>query len=185
VKPLLMVWEAGPTEIGDFTWPGFDSDVVVNSRALRIVSEFGGFLPGPVKIVEEGGRTKAKSTSDVDREDPSLSELWVTKWVGIDRHRSSADLVHTCARCGTEQWEIFGVEDWTSSYDLDRQRLIRTKTRRESGAGVIVQEDALGADSIFRLIEFPAWVLCTDKVRSAIERAALANVSLLEVGQIV
>ncbi len=52
-QPLVMAWEPGSDRIGDFTWPGFGSEVVVTDGALGALSRFEGFEPGPLEVVED------------------------------------------------------------------------------------------------------------------------------------
>ncbi len=114
---------------------------------------------------------------------PSLHELWVTARVGMDRDRSTAELEHACAECGDQRWELYGVERWDSHFDQDLKLLARFKTDRLPDAGIHVSAADLADADIFRVHEFPAWVLCTDVVREAIETASFSNVSFLEVGE--
>ena len=41
VKPLVIEWEPDSNVIGDFTWPGFDSDIVITDRVGAAMKEAG------------------------------------------------------------------------------------------------------------------------------------------------
>ncbi len=183
MQPLVMVWEPGSCEVGDFTWPGFDSEVVATSAVLDVLDQFDGFKPGPVEIVEDPGTPRRGKRVRLPYDGPPLHELWVTAWVGMDRERSSAELAHACAACKAERWELYGGERWESSFDQDLQKLVRVKTSRPPGAGIYVREATLGGASIFRVEEFPGWVFCTDLVREVVETEGFSNVSFLEMGE--
>lgn len=183
-QPLLMVWEPGSCEVGDFTWPGFDSEVVVTPVVLEVLDQFDGFEPGPVEIVEDSVGPRRGKRVRLPHDGPSLRELWVTAWVGMDRQRSTAELEYSCAECGAERWELYGVERWDSHWDQDLKQLVRSKTSRLPDAGIYVQSTVLGDASIFRVEEFPGWVFCTDRVRDVIEKRGFSNVSFLEMGEI-
>lgn len=180
VPPLLIEWESGCDEIGDFTWPGFDSEVVVTQAVLDELRIVLGFEPGPVEAEAPkrgGGRVRA-ADRDVD-----LHELWVTAVVDLDRDRSTAELEHTCPTCGTERWQLYGVERWDSHFDHELKELVRTKTERRRKAGVFLDGPRLEDIGVFRVRQFPAWIFCTDKVRSLVEEKGFTNVSFLEMGE--
>lgn len=186
-KPLMMLWEAGSDVVGDFVWPGFDSEVVVTDRVFRLLHEsFEGFETGPVEIVEDEDAPRAnqrdKRRVRLPDDGRDLRELWVTAWVHLDRDRSSVELERRCGTCAAEFWEVYGVERWDSHFDRENRQLVRTKTERLPDAGIFIKEADLGPASIFRVHEFPAWVFCTDRVRELVEEEGLANVAFLEMG---
>jgi hypothetical protein len=39
-------------------------------------------------------------------------------------------------------------------------------------------------EGIFRVAEFPGWILCTDEVKQLIESHGFTNVSFLEMGEV-
>lgn len=182
-QPLLLAWEPGSDKIGDFSWAGFDSEVVVIDPVLEELRSFAGFEPAAVEVVEDAdaGKTRGKRVAFPYR-GPLLHELWVTTSVGLDRDRSSAELEHACSTCGAERWELYGVERWDSHFDHELKKLVRTKTERLPNAGVFVHETELDGADLFRVREFPAWIFCTDRVREIIEKADFSNVSFLEMG---
>ena len=179
----MMVWEPGSDVVGDFTWPGFDSEVVATDTVLEVLDQFEGFEPGPLEIVEDPDAPKRGKRVQLPYEGPPLHELWVTTVVGMDRGRSSAELEHACLECGAERWELYGVERWDSHFDQDLKRLVRFKTDRLPDAGIYVSEADLAGAGIFRVEEFAAWVFCTDPVRELIEKEGFSNVSFLEMGE--
>ncbi len=182
-QPLLLAWEPGSDEIGDFTWPGVDSDVVATDAALDVLKPFPGFEPGPVEFVEDVPAPKKRAKRVVlPYTGPRLHELWVTTWVNIDRDRSSVELEHECPTCGRQRWALYGVEEWHGHYDRDLGRYIRVKSERFPNAGMFLCERDLQGAGIFRVHEFPGPVFCTEDVRDAVVEAGLSNVSFLEVG---
>lgn len=182
-QPLLLVWEPGSDEVGDFTWPGFGSEVVAAEHVLRSLREFSGFEAGPVEFIEEPGNPKKGKRVTLPYNGPRLFELWVTSRVGMDRGRSSAELEHVCAECGAQRWELYGVERWDSHFDQELKQLVRFKSDRLPNAGIYVEEAGLGGASVFRVEEFPGWIFCTDRVREVIDNEGFSNVSFLEMGE--
>ena len=126
---------------------------------------------------------RAKPRVWLPYEGPPLQEMWVTTWVHMDREGSSAELERRCGTCGTEFWELYGVERWDSHLDRERMELVRTHSDRLPGAGVFVLESDLAGADIFRIHEFPARVFCTDPVREFVEKEGFTNVSFLEMGE--
>ena len=102
-RPLILAWLPGSDTVGDFVWPGFDSEVVVTDDVLgALQSRFHGFEPGPVEMVEEKG-VRARKRGDrqvrLPYHGPRLHELWVTAWAHLDPGRSSVELERRCGTC--------------------------------------------------------------------------------------
>lgn len=180
----MIAWEPGSDKIGDFTWPGFDSEVVVTDAVIDELRPFSGFESGAVEVVEDVDSSKKRGTCvDLPYSRPRVHELWVTASVNLDRDRSAAELEHACPTCAAERWELYGVERWDSHFDHDMKQLVRMRTERLPDAGVFVRETQLGGVDVFRVREFPAWVFCTDSVREVVRKASFSNVSFLEMGE--
>lgn len=173
--------------VGDFVWPGFGGEVVVTDRVLGVLQEqVNGFEPGPVEMIEDDDVPPGKRRKrhvQLPYVGPGLHELWVTSWVHLDRDQSSVELERRCGTCGTEFWEVYGVERVDSHFDRERRQLVRTKTERLPNAGIFVREADLAGAGIFRVYEFPGWVFCTDSVRELIEKEGFTNVAFLELGE--
>jgi hypothetical protein len=183
-KPLILAWEPGSDVIGDFVWPGADSEVVVTDRVLCVLQgRFRGFEPGSVEMVDwdlPGGRRKPRVR--LPYQGPGLHEFWVTSWVHLNPDRSTVELEKRCGTCGHEFWKLYGVErsDW--KYDRERPELVVTKTDRLPNAGIFLSETDLAGASIFRVFEFPGLVFCTDPVRDLIEQEGFSNAAFMEMG---
>ena len=184
-----MTWLPGSDLVGDFTWCGLDTDVAVTDKVMDVLLErFGGFEAGPVEMVDDPAVLRGKRRKPRVRlpyEGPPLHELWVTAWAHLDRQGSSAELEFSCGTCGTEQWQLYGVERWDSHFDAERWQLVETKTERLLGAGVMVRAEELAGAAVFRVHEFPGWPFCTDPVRALIEQEGFTNVAFLEMGDVV
>lgn len=182
-KPLVLAWQPGANEVGDFTWPGLGSDIVVAGRVLGLLQDhLSGFEAGPVEMTEDPNVSKRAKRVLLPYKGPELHELWVTRWVHLDPVRSSVELENRCGTCGAERWEVYGVERWDSHFDPERKQLVRVKTERLPSAGILVSETDLAGDAIFRVHELPGWVFCTELVRELVEKEQFSNVSFLEMG---
>ncbi|MEM8706262.1 MAG: hypothetical protein AAGE98_07385 [Actinomycetota bacterium] len=178
---MQIAWEPGSDAIGDVTWPGFDDTAVVTDAVLAVLDAFGGFDRGPVEFVDNPSSRRGARVA-FPYEGPSLTELWVTATVGLDRDRSSTELEHACSACGAERWELFGAERWDNYWDPETKTLVRRKSQRLPRSGVFVSSGEI-TTGIFRVEEFPAWIFCTDQVRIALEDGGFSNIAFLEMGE--
>lgn len=189
VKPLLLEWEPGSSLVGDFNVAGFDSDIAVTTRVIEDLISFGGFEAGPVEVAtvstkKSGKPSRSKSPRvALPYEGPTLNELWVTRSVQLDRKRSSLRIVSHCHSCGRRSYEVSGIEKRQSRWDPSRLAMVWDRIPREAQKGIFVAESEIVGGEIFRVVEFPSWVLCTDRVRGAITQAGHTNVAFDEVGE--
>jgi len=183
---LVIEWEPGSDVVGDFVWTAAASQVVVSERALGVLEGFRGFEPGQVEMVdseEVSKRGPRRSVVRLPYTGPPLLELWVTAWAHVSAQRSSVKFERRCSTCGTEVWEVWGIEETDTSWDPGRGELVRTKKARVGSQGIFVSEDQLGDADIFRLHEFPAWTFARESVREAVTGAGLSNVAFFEMGE--
>ena len=181
IRPLVMEWEAGSDVIGDFTWPGFDSDIVISDRAAQALLQAGipGFELSNIELVETRKNVRAldkgKGTVRLPYSGPVLWDLWVTETAALDRERSTITCDH---EGGTPQWEVKGVEWREAVWDSQLKMLNKILHPRVEGQGLFVRT----ARGIFRVAEFPGWIFCSDDVKTLIENRCFTNVSFLQMG---
>jgi hypothetical protein len=188
IQPLILEWEPGANVIGDFTWSGFGSDIAVTERVAEDLKSFGGFEPGPIEMVQDpelrasDGARRSKPRVSLPYQGPQLCELWVTQNVHLDLKKSSVRLAKECGTCGQRQYEVDGIERRESTWDAERRESVKEHIPRSQGKGLFVAEHALAGTAIFRTLEFPGWVLCTDRVKELVTQKGFTNVAFLEVG---
>ena len=183
VRPLVIEWEPDSKIIGDFTWPGFDSDIIVTGTVATKAQQAGisGFELGPIEMVENSEPAKRRSkkpTVKLPYSGPQLWDLWVTAWTRVDRDRSTVREVER--EDGTEHLEAVGVERREMTWDQQRMELVTVLQPRLEGQGLVVP----AIQGIFRVKEFPAWIFCTDDVKRLVEERGFTNVSFLEMGDV-
>jgi len=189
IQPLILEWESGSDVIGDFTWPGFGSDIASSEQAAKGLKAFGGFEPGPVEMVQDStlkrssGSRRGKPRVWLPYEGPPLYDLWVTQHAHLDLERSSVRLVRECKTCGRKQYDLDGIERYETGWDKQRRESFKTHIPRRQGLGIYVDADALAGTAIFRTREFPGWILATDVVKELIEKEEFTNVNFLEAGE--
>lgn len=189
IQPLVLEWEPGSDVIGDFTWPGFGSDVAITEQVANRLKAFGGFEPGPVEMVQDStlnrpsGSRRGKPRVWLPYDGPPLRDLWVTHQAYLDLERSSVRLVNECKICGRKHYDIDGIEWYETGWDKERRESVKTHHPRCQGLGIYSSADALAGVAIFRVREFPGWILVTDVVKDFVEKEGFTNVSFLEAGE--
>jgi hypothetical protein len=118
-------------------------------------ASFSGFERGPIDMVEDPDYAGRRQVP-LPYDGPALFELWTTAWASADVDRSAIRLDRRCGTCGMEFWERDG--------DL-----------------VVPREEP--AD-IFRVTQFPAWVLCTNAVRDLVTEHGFTNVAFEAMGEV-
>lgn len=188
VQPLVIEWEADSDLVGDFVWPGFGADLAVTERVgAELSARFTGFDLGPVEMVQDPKLARSKSSKPrvwLPYVEPPLVDLWVTSWVPIDREQSTITFVKKCRACGAEQFSIDGFEKREVSWDKDLRKAVETHIPRSGNSGLFVQRERLSVD-VFRALEAPGWILCTDTVKTFIEERKYTNSGFLEVGEVI
>jgi len=183
VQPLIIEWEPDSDVVGDFTWPGFDSDIIVKETVAKVLqaANVPGFELGPVQMQENSEPAKRRSRKrrvKLPYSGPQLWELWVTAWTNLDSARST--VTEITKEDGVRHFEVSGVQHLEQAWDQERAELVTVLHPRVEGEGVIVPQ----AQGIFRVREFPAWVFCTDDVKRLIEEHEFTNVRFLEMGDV-
>lgn len=183
VRPLIIEWEPDSEVVGDFTWPGFDSEIIITGAVAKVLqaAEVPGFELGPVQMEENAEPAKRRSKKprvQLPYAGPPLWDLWVMAWTRADRDRSTINEVK--GENGSVDFELIGVEKTESSWDQQRLELVRTMHPRVEGEGLFVPS----IRGFFRVEEFPAWVFCTDNVKQLVEEHGFTNVSFVEMGDL-
>ena len=197
IQPLILEWEPGSINIGDFTCTGICDGFVLTDRvASTIKRQFVGYETGPVSMVQDSKLRRSQRISRRTKpriwlpyEGPPLYELWVTAVVPLDRERSSVRLARHCPTCGNERWEIEGIEEYSSkareNWEAGTYEIVTIHHSREPGMGIYLNRKDLGGADIFRIGEFSGWIMCTDEVKELIENHKYTNLAFLEMGEIV
>lgn len=183
-KPLSITWLPDSDLVGDFTWPGLDTDIVITNRVGKALQEAAvtGFELAPVEMVENSEVSKRMSKKPRVRlpyMGAQLWDLWVTAWAPLDRERSTLKVVGKQPD-GSERCEVSGVERCEALWDQQRMELVKVRHPLVKGQGLFVRPET----GIFRIAEVPGWIFCTDEVKRLIENHDFTNVSFLEMGQV-
>lgn len=184
VKPLIIEWEPGSDLVGDFTWPGVNSEVIVKESVANVLhaADVPGFELGPVHMQENSEPAKRRSKKPqitLPYSGPQLWELWVPVRVNIDRERTTIEEIKR--KDGTVDHKLIGYQHEETSWDQLRMELIKQMHQRVEGQGLFVPTTT----GIFRVEEYPGFILCTDAVKRLIEEHDFTNVSFLEMGDVI
>lgn len=162
--------------LGDFSWTGYGTPLL-QPRAAMTLATFNGVEFGDVQV--EGNVPGSENLVEllapvVVEADPRLSTFGISE--------------EPCAHCGRHDWtewdsEVNGVEHKTFRYEPATGESFHGKIGRRSGAGLILAGDALDGAEVFRFLQAD-WVVCTERVREAVETAELTNVGFRAIGEI-
>jgi len=193
VSPLIIEWDPGSDIIGDFVWPGFDDELVVTEQVFKSLSScFRGFKQRTVAMYQNPKLNRPKRVNKRTRprvwlpyQGPVLHDLWVASWAHVDLTSSSVRQIKKCSQCGYEAFEVDGIEKRSSRWDKARRESIKIHQRRMPGKGLFIAEGDLEGADLFRVHEFPGWILCTDRLRKFICHQGFSNIEFLDVGDVV
>jgi hypothetical protein len=155
---------------------------------MEILVELGGLEPGPVEMHQDPKLKKPRPPRRaipriwLPYEGPPLFDLRITHCLPADPEKSSVTLARACGTCDWRRYDVAGIQRRETTWDKERLFVKQIHILREPGRGIYVSESGLVAAGLFRVHEFPAWMLCTDSARRRIERASLSNISFSEVG---
>lgn len=190
VKPLVIEWESGSDVIGDFLWPEFGSIAVSESSFKAMESRFRGFECGPIEMIQDPKLTRPKRITKrttpriwLPYEGTPLFELWVTSWVHLDMQKSTVEYLNKCNTCAQEFYKVSGIERSERFWNSHLGEMYEMRVPRQPGQGVFIDEADLKGADIFRVYEFPAWTLCTDRVKDFIVKENFTNVTFFEMGE--
>ncbi len=181
-RPIVVEWKPDSDVVGDFTWPGLDTDILVADRVGVALKEarIDGFELRKVEMVENSNaeRSSNKPRVKLPYSGPQLSDLWVTAWTNIDRERSTVTRID--ADDGAVHFELAGAQRREKVWDQRRMELTTQIHPRLEGQGLFVPP----IRGIFRVEEFPGSIFCCDTVKHLIEESGFTNVSFLEMGDV-
>lgn len=190
VKPLIIEWLPGSNTLGDFIWPGFDSDIgVVESVGLELKEYFKGFQLGPVEMIQKKSLKKPKNLNRGKKriwlpyEGPKWYGLWVDNFVSMDMEKSTIYYSSESSEQNTKDFNVIGYEEWDSFRCPKTKEIVYKKIPRISGMGIYINKNFLGGLDIFKLKGNFKWIFCTGKVREFILEKKYTNVEFLEMGE--
>jgi len=170
ILPLIIEWEPWSDLVGDFSWPGFNDEVVVSEKVRKALKgNYKGLAFLEIKMYQN---PKVKRPTKPSRRTrprvwlPYVGEkLWdmqATAWCHLDLKKSRVVYKGECSTCSQKLYD-------TPPFDR-RKLFIDTSTWK--------------GEDIFHVREYPAWVFCTERLKAFIERAGFSNVGFELDGQI-
>lgn len=170
VPPLIIEWLPGSDEVGDFTWPGFNDEIVVTQRVREALEcNFRGFEFHPIKIYQDPKLRRpervTKTTTPrvwLPYEGLPLWDLRPIAWCDLDHVASRVRLEKVCSTCGRPKYSVPPFDE--------RHLVVNRSTWR--------------GEDIFQIREYAGWVFCTDKVKGFIESLGFTNVGFILDGDI-
>lgn len=170
VYPLILEWLPDSDQVGDFTWPGLNDEVVVSQRVREAFEgAFRGFEFLPFEMYQPPKLKRPEQTTRRTRprvwlpyEGPPLWDMQATAWCSLDHERSGVRLEKVCSTCQRPQYS--GPE-----YD-DRY--------------LVVDPATWGGEDIFQIREYAGWIFCTERVKELVEARGFTNAGFALDGEI-
>jgi hypothetical protein len=167
LDPLIIEWEPGSDQIGDFTWPSFG--LVVTQRVREAFEgKFRGFEFGSVEMrqdpkVKRPVRVTKRTVPRVwlPYEGPTLWDLRAPKVCGLDLSRSNLTIRRICGTCSRIYYDH--PHDIYRRYTVDRS--------------------TWNGEHAFQLRESPV-LHVTEEVKQLIETQGFTNVRFWDSGEI-
>lgn len=186
----VIEWQPGSWEVGDFVWAEGHGFVLIADRAERVLAASGvrGWTSLPIEMRQHPSVVKPQMPQRVAArnrrvwlpyEGPALREMHITRWVHLDRERSTYKRPLKSDE-GAELLPPRGVE-WYSVDGAGR----RVQHPRRPDKGFFVSAEDLGGDSVFRCYEWPHVLLVTDAAKTVIEGGGLTNIEFVEYGEVI
>ncbi|EMY14868.1 hypothetical protein LEP1GSC043_4149 [Leptospira weilii str. Ecochallenge] len=190
-SPLVIEWEEGSDDIGDFSWPS-GGRALVKETVFRALNEIVGELNfGFVEMVQDPKlrlsvrKTKRKPRVYLPYQGPPLVELIVDKQVQL-LPKTTTKIIDRCEVCGRVQRKLVGVEVKEHFWNSSSKKLITVHRHRESGKGLFVSSSDIGSNvTFFRVDEFSDAILCTDQMKKILQEKGFNNIDFLAYGEIV
>jgi hypothetical protein len=86
--------------------------------------------------------------------------------------------------CGNGVFDVIGIEEKGTRWDQESFRLKTINNPRKPKHGIFFETENL-TSHIFKVKEFPTWVLCSSKVKEFFLESDFSNVDFIEVGEMV
>lgn len=170
VSPLIIEWEAGSDVIGDFVWPGLNTDLVVVQKVRDIFEdrfreiEFGSVefwqnqkIKKPIKMTH-----RSKPRVWLPYTGPTLWDVIPMKWCHLDHLKSNVSIARECSTCGK----------------------IIYKTPPLNQRHLVVDPSSWDGEDIFHIHEYSGGIFCTERMKDFIIQLGFTNVSFQEDGSI-
>jgi len=107
VSPLIIEWEPGSDQIGDFVWAGLVTDLIIVDRVKAVFeNQFSAIEFGTVEFIQSSrlkkpikSNSKTKPRVWLPYSGPLLWDVLPTHWCHLDHARSDVSVAHECLTC--------------------------------------------------------------------------------------
>jgi hypothetical protein len=177
VSPLIMEWEPGCTIVGDFVWPGLNSDLVVVQRVKEAFEiRYPEVTFGEVKFWQDPKIKQPKRKTR--RSKPRIwlpyigSTLWdviPTHWCQLELEASGVEISKICSGCGKV---------------IYKSKKVIYERPPFPQRHLVVDKSTWNGENIFHIKQFPGGIFCTDAVKQFVEQEGYTNVRFMEEGSL-
>lgn len=168
ISPLVIEWEAGSEIIGDFVWPGLNTDLVVVQKVKEAFEmNFREIVFGPVEFWQNPklkrptrNTSRSKTRIWLPYDGPMLWDILPTNWCHLDHPQSRVSIEKECSRCGKI---IYNTPPWHQRH-------------------LVVDLETWNGEDIFHIYEYSGAIFCTEPVKEFVIQTGFTNVGFLEDG---
>ena len=179
-EKFIFEWSVGNDIVGDCVCPWGHTEIIIRKAlGLEIAREFAGIKTIPAEALgvprKKGERKKLSAPIE-------FIGLWPTHWASYDEKLSTVERREGVA--GIMLKTIVGAQ----IMEPDRKvypaihRLVEKP--RIPGKGLFVHAADIEGFDVFRLMQFPGRLVCTDKFRDFFVSKNVNNVIFLEIGDV-
>lgn len=143
-----------------------------------LAARFSGFVLGEIRILQPASKKRRSLPSILSGQ---LRELHVTHWANADMTRSTIERVGDSS--GTSQLVVTGVARMMPAGAGAAIGPRFKQVARVKGQGIFIPTSELGQNAFFRVVQFPAWVFCTEGAVEFLTSVGFTNVGFLEMGE--
>lgn len=170
IPPLVIEWLPDSERVGDFTWPGFNDEIVVSQRVRDGLQDtFGHLAFHPIEMVQDRRLKRPKRPTRRTKprvwlpyQGPPLWDMQATAVCRLDMAESGVRVDRVCPGCGAVFY---------AGPPLGKRRLV-------------VDKSTWRGEGIFRIAEFDAPTYCTEQAKQYIEQQMWTNVTFRLDGEV-
>ena len=182
ISPLVIEWISGSKIVGDFIWPGINTDIVVRTSIGNLLTDqFGSILLDSIQMVQSAeepkNRTRARPRVWLPYDGPELSDFQVEKFLDYDVSRSTFETNQE------GRIQFTGGEHEETKYDVVTGNFRVKRIPRVLNQGIFIKSSKIQGDCFFKLRNFDPIIYCTDGVKNFIEDKRMTNIDFYEDGE--
>jgi hypothetical protein len=179
-KKFIFEWKVGKDKVGDCVNPWGGSEIIIRKKlGLDIAQKFEGIKIIPAEAL---GAPRKKGAHKKIADPIEFVGLRPTHWVSYDEKLSTVEMRERFS--GIMLPTIIGAQVMEPDYKAYPVTRVPIESPRIQDKGLFVYANDVAGFEIFRLMQFPGMLACTDKFRDFLLLRQVNNMIFLEIGDI-